>query len=86
MSKKSPSLSVSDIYDSRGELWRLQEEYLAPYHDAELTYFAGEATYDLIAGRYAVNNISNGTKTKWIWNEQLSKSNFTPAELKRIGK
>lgn len=80
------TIAVADIYDSRGELWRVQQEFLVPYHDAQVTYFAGEATYDLISGRYAVNNISNGVKEKWVWNEQLSKSNFTPAELKRIGK
>ncbi|WP_280326609.1 DUF1329 domain-containing protein [Pseudomonas sp. BN102] len=80
------SILATDIYDSRGELWRMQECYLVQFHDVEVPFYAGEATYDLISGRYAVTNITNGIPSKWEWGKQLSKADFTPAQLKRLGK
>ncbi|MFJ4067200.1 DUF1329 domain-containing protein [Pseudomonas sp. NPDC089996] len=75
----------AELYDSRGELWRVQENHMAQFHDVEVPYYAGEMTYDLIAGRYAVNNITNGVNHKWTWGQMLTKSEFTPAQLKRLG-
>lgn len=80
------SILAADLYDSRGELWRSQECYLVQFHDVEVPFYAAEVTYDLISGRYAVNNLTNGIPSKWEWGKVLSKANFTPAELKRLGK
>ncbi|WP_256659580.1 DUF1329 domain-containing protein [Pseudomonas sp. H9] len=79
------SILSTDIYDSRGELWRMQENYLAQFHDVELPFYATEGTFDLLSGRYAVNNMTNHSP-KWVWGEQMSKAEFTPAQLKRLGK
>ncbi|MDN6859205.1 DUF1329 domain-containing protein [Pseudomonas sp. CAN2814] len=79
-------IMVSDIYDTRGELWRLYESHLANYHDVELPITVAEATYDLISGRYAVGYLSNEVRGKAEFGMPLSKSEFTSAQLKRLGK
>lgn len=86
LDEDSWSILAADLYDSRGELWRSQECYLVQFHDVEVPYYAAEATYDLISGRYAVTNLTNGVATKWEWGKMLSKADFTPAQLKRLGK
>ncbi|MCQ4328911.1 DUF1329 domain-containing protein [Stutzerimonas stutzeri] len=77
---------ASDIYDSRGELWRSYESHIVMLHDIQLPMTAVEATYDLISGRYAVNYLANEVTSKAQFGETLSKSEFTPARLKRLGK
>lgn len=77
---------ASDIYDSRGELWRSYESHIAMLHDIQLPLTVAEATYDLISGRYAVNYLTNEVTSKARYGEILSKSEFTPAQLKRLGK
>ncbi|WP_217476917.1 DUF1329 domain-containing protein [Stutzerimonas stutzeri] len=77
---------ASDIYDSRGELWRNYESHIAMLHDVQLPITVAEATYDLISGRYAVNYLTNEAPSKARYGETLSKSEFTPAQLKRLGK
>jgi hypothetical protein len=80
------SILAVDLYDTRGDLWRVQESHMVQFHDVEVPYNAGDVTYDLQSGRYAVNNITNGIEKKWVWGEKLSKSEYTPAQLKRLGK
>ncbi|MEN0108632.1 MAG: DUF1329 domain-containing protein [Pseudomonas sp.] len=77
---------AADIYDSRGELWRTYESHTAMLHDIQLPLTVAEATYDLISGRYAVNYLANEVSVKAVFGEPMSKSEFTPAQLKRMGK
>ncbi|TDF83805.1 DUF1329 domain-containing protein [Pseudomonas sp. H9] len=79
-------LVAAELYDSRGELWRVQENHMVQFHDVEVPYYAGEITYDLMSGRYAANTLTNEVNHKWTWGEVLSKADFTPALLKRLGK
>ncbi|MDG9925117.1 MULTISPECIES: DUF1329 domain-containing protein [unclassified Pseudomonas] len=77
---------ATDIYDSRGELWRSYESHLAMYHDVQLPITVAEATYDLISGRYATNYLTNEVTQKAEFGASMSKAEFTPAQLKRLGK
>lgn len=77
---------AADIYDSRGELWRSYESHIAMLHDIQLPLTVAEATYDVISGRYAVNYLTNEVTAKAQYGETLSKTEFTPAQLKRLGK
>lgn len=79
-------IMASDIYDSRGELWRNYESYMVQQHDLELPLTAMEATYDMISGRYAANMMTNEAAKRMEVNFPVSKSEFTPAQLKRLGK
>lgn len=77
---------VGDIYDSRGELWRSYESHLYVMHDIQLPLTAVEATYDLISGRYATNYMTNEIGQKMEFGAEIQVAEFTPAQLKRLGK
>ncbi|MNN76902.1 hypothetical protein D3C81_1933200 [compost metagenome] len=77
---------ASDIYDSRGELWRNYESHLLMLHDVQLPMTAVEATYDLISGRYAANYMTNEVDHKMEIGAEMQAAEFTPAQLKRLGK
>ncbi|MGE9764932.1 DUF1329 domain-containing protein [Pseudomonas sp. PDM20] len=77
---------ASDIYDNRGELWRNYESFLTMYHDLQLPMTAAEATYDLISGIYAVNYLTNAIGHRAEFGKEVKEAEFTPAELKRLGK
>ncbi|MGE8066001.1 DUF1329 domain-containing protein [Pseudomonas sp. NPDC089569] len=79
-------IMASDIYDSRGELWRNYESYMTQQHDLELPFTAMEATYDLISGGYATNYMTNEVQKKMDIGFSTPKAEFTPAQLKRLGK
>ncbi len=77
---------ASDIYDSRGELWRLFESHFAMLYDKQVPVTAAEATYDLISARYGVGQITNEVVQKAEYGELMEASQFTPAEIRRLGK
>ncbi|WP_134597477.1 DUF1329 domain-containing protein, partial [Pseudomonas aeruginosa] len=79
-------IMASDIYDNRGELWRNYESFLTQYHDLQLPMTAVETTYDLISGLYAVNYLTNGIDHRAEFGKPVKEAEFTPAELKRLGK
>ncbi|MCP8467092.1 DUF1329 domain-containing protein [Pseudomonas sp. ZM23] len=79
-------IMASDIYDNRGELWRYYESFLTQYHDLQLPLTALESTYDLISGRYSVNYLTNEEPRRMEVGKPLSEAEFTPAQLKRLGK
>lgn len=79
-------IMASDIYDSRGQLWRQYESHLVFLHDIQVPVTAIEVTYDLISGQYATNYMINEAPRKAIYGASYPRSEFTPAKLKRLGK
>lgn len=79
-------IMASDIYDSRGQLWRQYESHLVFLHDIQVPVTAIEATYDLLSGQYATNFMINESPRKAIYGVAYPASEFTPAKLKRLGK
>ncbi|MNZ44685.1 hypothetical protein D3C78_623180 [compost metagenome] len=77
---------VSDIYDSRGELWRQFEAHQIMYPELTLPWTALESTYDMISGCYNVSYMTNETPQKMEFGAYYNKADFTPAALKRVGK
>ncbi len=74
-----------DLYDTRGQLWRVQEGPIINYFDAPLCSSALEATYDTQSGRYVVFGMKNEEKMV-DWNAQdIDASRFTPAAISRLG-
>ncbi|MEO8296257.1 MAG: DUF1329 domain-containing protein [Burkholderiales bacterium] len=48
-----------DKYDSRGELWRVQEGHAVQFYDVPAPWYAAEVGYDLNSRRYLVNGLTN---------------------------
>jgi hypothetical protein len=79
-------IMVADMYDNRGELWRLFESHFAMLYDSQVPSIAAETTYDLISGRYTATQMSNEIDQKVEYGLPMEKAGFTPAHIRRLGK
>ena len=73
-----------DHYDARDNLWRVGEAQLMPHYAAQVPYYAAEALYDLVNGRYIVNGLRNQEQA-YEYNFTSPSSEFTPAALRQEG-
>ncbi len=72
-----------DLYDGRGELWRVLEQHGVQYYDAPAFWIAGSAQYDLQARRY-VAGLAN-EELPIVFGAPLKASDFTTDALRRTG-
>ncbi len=75
---------AGELYDARGELWRVQEGYLINYYDQENCGEVGTVSYDLQSGGYYVSGLTNETKTI-RFDGKISDDRFNPNNLRQIG-
>lgn len=74
-----------DLYDTRGQLWRVQEGPLISYFDVPLCSSVLEVTYDTQSGRYVVFGMKSEEKMV-DWNvKDIDPSGFTPDAIRRLG-
>lgn len=77
-------IAVVDCYDSRDQLWRIQESHLMNVYDVPATQAAVEAGYDFFIGRYLVGALENNEEmTDFRWQED--DHFFTPQSMRRHG-
>lgn len=74
----------SELYDGRGELWRVQEAHTINYYDQNVCAEVGTAAYDLQSRGYYVGALSNETRTNRS-DIQLSEDRFNPNNLRQLG-
>nr|WP_289239519.1 DUF1329 domain-containing protein [Pseudomonas sp. FEMGT703P] len=79
------TMSTADHYDGRGTLWRVGEAHLQYFYEAQTSFQTPEVIYDLIAGRYAVNSLTNEQPVAYDFSYTSSKKDFTPAALRTMG-
>jgi hypothetical protein len=79
------TIVLSDLYDGRGQLWRVGEAKAMPYYQRQIPAFAFEALYDLTAGRYIVTGLSNEEKEFVQFDIKVTAADFTPAALRNDG-
>lgn len=77
-------LSV-DLYDGRGELWRLQEIHSLQCYDVLSAMHVSEVAYDLQARRYITYGLMNEEKPAQFGLKAQLKD-FNPAALRRSGR
>ncbi len=78
------SIVESELYDGRGQLWRVGEAHMVQYYQHQVPSYAFEALYDVISGRYIVNGMSNEEKPQ-EFGYKASARDFTPAALRNAG-
>ncbi|MGY2284488.1 DUF1329 domain-containing protein [Pseudomonas gingeri] len=78
-------IAMSDLYDGRGQLWRVGQSMLMLYYPRQLPASTFEALYDLIAGRYIVTGLSNEQKSFVQFDRKSSAADFTPSALRSAG-
>lgn len=79
-------VASAELYDGRGELWRVQEFRHAQFYEVPLCGGAGEIVYDLQAGRYLALALRNNTRGQDYSADELKVSRYTPAAIRRLGK
>ncbi len=79
-------IASSELYDGRGELWRVQEMRYTQFYDVPLCGGSGEIVYDLQAGRYVALALRNGTDGLNYFADELDKRRYTPSSIRRLGK
>ena len=90
MDEDSKQLSGAELYDGRGELWRVQEVGQAPDYRPEAHVcwnMGGEFSYDLLAGRYMALGMKSLRPANFVTGlERLSPDYYTPANVRRMGR
>ncbi|MFG0381819.1 DUF1329 domain-containing protein [Pseudomonas sp. zbq_18] len=78
-------IASSELYDGRGQLWRIGQAMLTQQFDQQVPVYAFEALYDIIAGRYIAIGMANEEKTAVQYGISASAADFTPAALRNAG-
>jgi hypothetical protein len=78
------TVAQADIYDARGQLWRVQDGHITNMYHLPMTTTTLQATYDLFSGRYAIEGLDNADQPR-IFDVSWPPSYFTPATLRRKG-
>jgi len=74
----------AQLYDSRGELWRIMEAYMINFYDVPLCFTIGEVSYDLQNGRYSVQGLTN-QEPQIDFEGTFTEEDFNPDALRRGG-
>ncbi|MEM9737309.1 MAG: DUF1329 domain-containing protein, partial [Pseudomonadota bacterium] len=77
---------LGDIYDSRGELWRVREAFSGIESQNKVLLPLGEPVYDLQAGRYLALSFFSEEDPQFSFDIDMDDGDFTPAALRRRGR
>ena len=75
---------VIDIYDAKGQLWRVSEGHVINYYEVPVLWTTLEVYYDLQSGRYYVSGLDNEDRM-YDFSIQRNTGNYTPAALRKLG-
>lgn len=90
LDEDSWQMTAGEMYDGRGELWRVQEIGQAPDYRPEAHVYwttGGEFIYDLLAGRYMGVGMKSQRPAKFLTGlERLTPDYCTPANVRRLNR
>lgn len=78
-------IAASEMYDGRGQLWRVGEAMIYQHYVAQASGYAFEALYDIIGGRYLAIGMMNEEKHSIEFGIETSAKDYTPAALRNAG-
>ncbi len=76
---------VVDCYDTRDQIWRVQEGLVINYYDAPSLWTTLELTYDLQSGRYLAIGLNNEEPITYDFTKTYELTDFSPGSLRRTG-
>ncbi len=80
-------ISIADLYDGRGEMWRVKEAHNLSHYQEKVPWYAVEISHDLISGRYLPIGLDNEIKGyQYQWEYPATEREYTPAALRRAGR
>ncbi|MEM9044726.1 MAG: DUF1329 domain-containing protein [Pseudomonadota bacterium] len=77
---------LGDLYDNRGELWRVREGHAALESETRVLIPVGEPVYDLQANRYLALSFLSEENPQFDFDVELTDRDFTPGALRRAGR
>lgn len=86
MDEDSWYIVLGDVYDTRGELWRVREGHNAIESQNKVLLLTGEPVYDLQAGRYLALSFLSEENPQFRFDVDLDDGDFTPGALRRKGR
>lgn len=78
-------VGLVDMYDSRGELWRVLEGFPVQYYDVQVPWYTNYVIYDLNSGSYISNGLQNEVNEPWKFGVKVSASDLNGDALRRMG-
>ncbi len=75
-------ISAVDVFDQRGQMWRVQEAHPIIAHDLGAIFSAMESTYDLQSARYLLNSLNNEDEETKVM--ALDAGYFDPANVVKL--
>ncbi|UVE19776.1 DUF1329 domain-containing protein [Pseudomonas sp. LS44] len=78
-------IAISELYDGRGQLWRVGQNMLMQQYQAQVPWTAMESLNDLIAGRYITSMMANEQSHPSKFGVKVASTDFTPAALRNAG-
>jgi len=76
---------TTELYDGRGELWRVQESQLVNYYDSPLCTLNSDTSYDLQNGRYLAEAFKNQEPMINNAADELQPDRYTPDRIRGLG-
>ena len=77
---------ATEIYDGRGQLWRVQELGGGVQYELPLCGGSGDTVYDLMVGRYLMLGLINEEKPIDFDANHLDANRYTPGNIRRLGR
>ena len=77
---------ATEIYDGRGQLWRVQELGGGVQYELPLCGGSGDTVYDLVVGRYLMLGLINEEKPIDFDASHLDANRYTPSNIRRLGR
>jgi len=74
-----------ELYDGRGQLWRVQESHLVNYYEVPTCTLNSDVSYDLQNGRYLVSAMKNEEPMVNYSADELKDDRYTPDAIRQLG-
>ena len=78
-------ISSAELYDGRGQLWRVQEIQQVQRYNVPLCGSSAEVVYDLQAGRYLALAMQNEEPSANYFADEIDRSRYTPNAIRQMG-
>lgn len=76
----------AELYDARGELWRVQEQYPIVFYDVPVCGSSMGGAFDFTNGRYILVGMINEEEPINFYASQLNEDRYTPQTIRTIGR
>lgn len=85
MDEDAWQLAQAELYDGRGELWRVQELHTIQRYNVPLCGSAAEIVYDTGNGRYLALAMQNEEPGINYFADELNPDRYTPSAIRQLG-